>query len=311
MRHAVSFFAFTASLGFIAASAYSNWLFAQTIATAEHELYLFRALGILTVAINASGLFLVSFNRRAGRPFSAASTLALFMLGLSFSFCASFGLAAYSRQGRADQMETAQAIRSNLQRQLEYVYSLKPTKENLAKIDELTKKLETKGEMKTVDPQSTFISRITGQDTTTIRTILALLYATLIEAGAALLPYTSLAHLGDTYGAKTGDTIGTDTRPRSSIPIIREPFRAEEDPGRGDTVPAIPGTGEPERESPARHEHAGDNGKRPIRFISKAATTERKEDGTTAPQVQGTERRAMERKRFGPGVDTRKRKGQE
>jgi hypothetical protein len=53
VRYLISALGVIAALGFIAASAYSNYLFSATIATTDNDLCLYRALAILAVTCNS------------------------------------------------------------------------------------------------------------------------------------------------------------------------------------------------------------------------------------------------------------------
>ena len=194
MRYLISALGVIAALGFIAASAYSNYLFSATIATTDNDLYLYRALAILAVTCNSLCPFFIKFNRRARNHLASSSALIMWLLAVSYSLTAAFGLAASTREWSANKIENTAQTKADIRAEIQDLKARKRTAKINARIDELNQKLETKGETKTADPQATFISQLTGQNTTTIRITLAALYAVFVELGAALLLYISLAH---------------------------------------------------------------------------------------------------------------------
>jgi hypothetical protein len=226
VRYLISALGVIAALGFIAASAYSNYLFSATIATAENDLYLYRALAILAVTCNSLCPFFIKFNCRAHNHLALSSALILWLLAVLYSLTAAFGLAASTREWSANKIENTAQITVDIRAEIQDLRARKRTAKINARIDELTLNLETKGGTKTPDPQSTFISQLTGHNATTIRLTLAALYAVFVELGAALLLYISLAHFhkehmngtrttttGDKHaGTNTTDT-GTSTEP--------------------------------------------------------------------------------------------------
>ena len=209
MRYLLSALGVVAALGFIAASAYSNYLFSATIATTDNDLYLYRAIAICP--------FFIKFNRQARHHLASSSALVIWLLAVSYSLTAAFGLAASTREWSANKIENTIQTKADIRAEIQDLKARKRTAKINARIDELNQKLETKGETKTPDPQATFISQLTGQNTTTIRTTLAALYAVFVELGAALLLYISLAHfhkenMNGTRTTATGDRhVGTNT----------------------------------------------------------------------------------------------------
>ena len=234
MRYLISALGVIAALGFIAASAYSNYLFSATIAATDNDLYLYRALAILAVTCNSLCPFFIKFNRRARNHLASTSALILWLFAVSYSLTAAFGLAASTREWSANKIENTAQTTADIRAEIQDLRARKRTAKINARIDELTQKLETKGETKTPDPQATFISQLTGQNTTTIRMTLAALYAVFVELGAALLLYISLAHFHKEHmnGTRTTTTgnrhVGTNTA---------EPDTSAEpaNPGRGRT----------------------------------------------------------------------------
>ena len=236
MRYFISALGVIAALGFIAASAYSNYLFSATIATSDADLHLYRALAILAVTCNSLCPFFIKFNRRARNHLASTSALIMWLFAVSYSLTAAFGLAASTREWSANKIENTAQITADIRAEIQDLRARKRTGKINARIDELNQKLESKGETKTPDPQATFISQLTGQNTTTIRITLAALYAIFVELGAALLLYISLAHfhketMNVTRATPTGDTrAGTDTADTDTT-----------------TKPANPGSGRTDR----------------------------------------------------------------
>lgn len=151
----------------------------------------------------------------------------MWLLAVCYSLEASFGLAATSRELSANKAENTIQDKEDIRKQLTYLYTLKQTPKTTTKIDELNKKLESKGETHTVDPQATFLAKLTHQNTTTIRIALAVGYTLFIELGAALMLYFSLAHFQIQIKEKAS---GPQINPTGSTTV-------------GHTTRADPGTG--------------------------------------------------------------------
>jgi hypothetical protein len=98
VRSLISAVGVIAALGFIAASAYSNYLFSATIATTDNDLYLYRALAILAVTCNSLCPFFIKFNRRARNHLASTSALIIWLLAVSYSLTAAFGRAPRGRE---------------------------------------------------------------------------------------------------------------------------------------------------------------------------------------------------------------------
>jgi hypothetical protein len=138
-----------AALGFIAASAYSNYLFSATVAATDNDLYLYRALAILAVTCNSLCPFFIKFNRRARNHLAATSALIMWLFAVSYSLTAAFGLAASTREWSADKIENTAQTKADIRAESQDLRARKRTAKINARIDELNQKLETKGETKT------------------------------------------------------------------------------------------------------------------------------------------------------------------
>ena len=119
MRYFVSALGVIAALGFIAASAYSNYLFSATIAIADSDLYLYRALAILAVTCNSLCPFFIKFNRRARNHLASSGALVLWLFAISYSLTAAFGLAASTREWSANKIENTAQITANIRAEMQ------------------------------------------------------------------------------------------------------------------------------------------------------------------------------------------------
>lgn len=167
------------ALGFIAASAWANHQFAG-------------AIGVLPVAANALCPFWLHYSR----GLIARSTLVvLWVACLVYSFTAAIAFAAGSKDAAA---ATPAALHANLQTELQTLADMERLKQPLKTIigqREKIMSMRTAGAIKDPEPHITLIASTTGYAAASIKLFYNILLALVIELGATVILFASLAAL--------------------------------------------------------------------------------------------------------------------
>lgn len=193
MKRALAYTGALVSLGFLGASAVINYAFGFRLGRSIVEQYTLGTVAILAVAMNALCPFYIQWARnRAGR---AAAAL-LWALCVAYTVASAVGFAAENTAEstgiRAAQHENLKTVEDMLADELA---KKKRDARRIAQLRERIIGYRDKGATIEPDSQAQLIARIVRVPSGTVRTALVILFAVLIEIGAALGLYVSLAHL--------------------------------------------------------------------------------------------------------------------
>lgn len=215
MKRALAYTGAAVSVGFLGASAVINYSFGFRMGRSLVEQHTLGLVAILAVAMNALCPFYIQWARnRAGR----ASAVLLWSLCVAYTIASAIGFAAENtaeatgiRAAQHDNLKTVQAMLDD---------ELAKKKRDSRRVTQLRERImayRDKGASIEPDNQARLIARIVRLPTATVRTGLIILFAFLIEIGAALGLYISLAHLEHT----PADPSKAATKSRAPTPSRR------------------------------------------------------------------------------------------
>jgi hypothetical protein len=186
------------AVGFLLAAAFMNYRYGYVLGRTTLEAIVFGCVGVLAVGSNAVCPFLIA--RHGSRRTLVAGLVVLWSLCLTYSLTSAIGFAAENRQTVIGSRE---AVKANyeLTRQSLTELEAKRLKLNTIRQDDRIealrgelKALRAKGAALEADPQSTALSALTFVDPDRIRLGLIIVFALMVECGAALLLFASLHH---------------------------------------------------------------------------------------------------------------------
>ena len=193
MKRTLSYTGALASLGFLAASAVINYTFGYRMGRSTIEQQTLAIVAVLAVAMNALAPFYIQWARN--RAERAAAAL-IWILCVTYTIASAVGFAAENRSAttgaRAAQHDNLQTTQDML------ADELAKKKRDAKRITELRKQIiayRDKGAAVEPDSQADAIASLTSLSNRTVRTALVILFALLIEIGAALGLYASISHL--------------------------------------------------------------------------------------------------------------------
>ena len=196
MKHALSYLGALASLGFLAASAVINYTFGFRLGRTLIEQHTLAIVAILAVAMNGLAPFYIQWAKN--RPARAAAGL-IWLLCILYTIASAIGFAAENRAATTGTREAQHLNLQTVEEQLDDELAAK--KKNPRKIAELRQKIieyRDKGASIEPDSQSKLIAKLVYISPSNVNLFLVVLFAVLIEIGAALGLYASLAHLAPT-----------------------------------------------------------------------------------------------------------------
>jgi hypothetical protein len=195
------------SLGFLFASAVANYLFGASLGRTPWEAYLYGAVGVLAVAMNALAPFYISWSLAAKRRTTAASIILLWALCLIYSTSSALGFAAQNREGTAVAQQISHDAYEDTRREL---LDLQARRKDLngrqrvrldGKIDDARKRLAAARNTNPApaDAQSEFLSVLSRGivDARQVRVALVALFAVMVEVCATLGLFAALSHSHD------------------------------------------------------------------------------------------------------------------
>jgi hypothetical protein len=236
LKAILSGFGVLASLGFLVMSALTNCLFASTLGQSPFEVYLYGAVGVLAVCFNALSPFFLAWGRAAGRPAAAIAAACLWILCLSYSLTSALGFAAETRgsgaaveQGTVEDEQSAKRRLADLEK-TRATYR-RPPQELDDRIDRLRAEISGLRERHTSETvgserQTELLAKLTFGliDSAGVRSGLVALFAVMVEAGAALGLFASLAHFPSS--SKRGDD---ELKPGAAAASRRMPRASEKE----------------------------------------------------------------------------------
>ena len=200
MRQVLSVIGVLASLGFLAASAILNFLFGASLAKDPIHSLIYGAVSVSAVACNAVCPFFIAWSKH--KPVLKASASVLWGLCIIFAISSALGFAAKNRYLST---ESQLSLNTTYAETLRRLQDLEATRRNYTKppqaletrIDTLRKELSdlrNRSALTPADPQADFISSLIHTSQHAVRTALIVLFGLIVEIGASLGLYISLAH---------------------------------------------------------------------------------------------------------------------
>lgn len=184
------------AVGFIAASAFMNYLFGYSLGRSPVEAHIYGIVGLLAVIANATSPFFAHAAYKAQRLPTLYAIVAFWLLCLAYSLTSALGFAAENRQAIA---ALKAAMHDVLYTKLQTLRDLEARKRTLAietRIHALREEinvLRTRGATNEADPQTAMLAKLIGVDRQTARTLLLILFALMVEAGAAIGLFAALS----------------------------------------------------------------------------------------------------------------------
>lgn len=184
------------ALGFVLASAFMNYLFGHSLGRSAIEAHVFGVVGVLAVIANALSPFFTHSAYTARRWPTMYAIGAFWLLCLAYSFTSALGFAAENRQAlMAPKVALHDVLHTKLQtlRDLEARKRTVQIETRIHALREEINVLRAQGATRDPDPQTTMLARLVGLDRQTARTLLLMLFALMIEAGAAIGLFAALS----------------------------------------------------------------------------------------------------------------------
>ena len=183
------------AFGFVLASAFMNCLFGQGLGRTPIESQVYGLVGVLAVAANALCPFFGNAAYEARRWATFYAIIGLWLLCLAYSMASALGFAAESR----DALSAPRAAQHEVLRtKLQTLQDLEARKRTLAietrihGLREEINTLRTRGALQDPDPQTAMLAKLIGLDRRNARTLLLILFALMVESGAAIGLFAAL-----------------------------------------------------------------------------------------------------------------------
>ena len=184
------------ALGFVLASAFMNYLFGHGFGRTPLEAQVYGFVGILAVAANALCPFFGHAAYEAKRLATFYAVTGLWILCLAYSMTSALGFAAESRDALSVPRAAQHDILRTKQQTLQELEARKRTLAIETRIHVLREEINTlraQGALRDPDPQSAMLAKLVGLDRQSARTVLLLLFALMIEVGAAIGLFAALS----------------------------------------------------------------------------------------------------------------------
>lgn len=189
MRYAGTLIAY----GFIAISAASNFLFAFALAGSPHIAFVYGTVGVLATFANAYIPVRMLQAWDAKRHSVLIAGAALLLPCIAFSIASALGFAASVRdRGTSDQAALTANYRITQKQLQDAETAQRPNQKRIEELREQLKTYNVKGAQKQDDPQAAALAALGIADA---RYYINLLFALLVEMGAALGLFIALADL--------------------------------------------------------------------------------------------------------------------
>ena len=189
MRYAGTFIAY----GFIAISAASNFLFAFSLTRSGYLAFVYGSVGVLATFANALIPLRILEAYDAGRRSVIAAGCALLPFCIAFSLVSALGFAASVRdRGTSDQAALSSNYKITQKQLQDAERAAKPDKRRIEELRNELKAYNIKGAQKQDDAQAAALDSIGIPGG---RYWISLLFALLVEVGAALGLFIALADL--------------------------------------------------------------------------------------------------------------------
>ncbi len=164
--------------------------------------YVYGIVSVLAVLYNAVCPFFIAWGAKKKKYLLVIGALLLWLLCIAFAVTSALGFAAYNRYTSTSSQQTLNVAYQEAQQRLA---DLEATRANFQRtptrlenrIDAVREELQdlrTKGALKPNDPQARLISDLTDVPESAVKTALIVLFGIIIEVGASLGLYISLAH---------------------------------------------------------------------------------------------------------------------
>lgn len=185
-------------LGFLTASGFMNFEFGYGSGRTTIEAWVYGLVGVLAVFCNGLCPFFLAWHTK--RQVLQAGIVLLWVVCLSYSLSSAIGFAAENREGRIGPRE---AQRANYELTLASLADLEAQRgrskkkwrydKRIEALREEVKKQRAAGTSQTADPQGQVLAALMFVGTDGVRLVLNIIFGVLVEVGAALVLYASVA----------------------------------------------------------------------------------------------------------------------
>lgn len=193
-----------AAVAFLLASAFMNFRYGHSLGRSAVETWVYGGVGVLAVVCNALCPFFLAWH--ATRYTLRLGIALLWTLCLAYSLTSAIGFAAENREALVGNREAARGNYETTVASLEDLEAKRTRTQSGrydARIEALRdelKRLRTEGANLEADPQARVLSTLTFLDMQRVRIAIVVLFAVMVELGAALVLFAAVT--GETSKAK-------------------------------------------------------------------------------------------------------------